>query len=691
MRNLGLLWLLLCMFLGLGLHAQEVGMDSVPYKIGTYDIKKQIKVTAVAAKLSVNPQIIVKLNKLRNVNQDLVPGQRIKIPVYPKGYKYTPETVVVHKTPELDSAAIKLLYGEEAKKTEEPVILPALTTEEATNRLALVDVMMEMNEAMLQGIQASIDTLNIPESDKPVDEKNIQALLQKMKRARDKVLLMPYLEHIQDSLTQEMVQLKNERVILNKILAPESVAKAQNDSVTAVLDTSVVAQLTPEDTVSEETKQMEALAIKDDVAKDDNKKIEVKRNEKRKNKFKEYFPMDTVIIYDLGPTISSAKTKTAVNQNPETDVNQKRKGKWDTARAENPIIDSLSLAHLQKPLVVPADTGMVMKIQIPNTHDSVVIKSIKVQKAPKDTVASKPVNVFVDSTAGNKDSSSHVMVLTDTVANKDTVTNPLAQQALDTATVDTQAVTPVISQMDTVTKPVVKKPTQSVGDMALAAADSIKHIKAEFFYRRAQKAIGEKNFRNAEQYLKKAVELYPRHFNAWFAMAEMDDLFGSQGLALKEYKICASIDSTQPKLFYNMGSLYQKMKRKSEAYKEYEKALSLNPEYVLALMAQAEILTDWKQYDAATYNYDKVINLNRTYHYAYKARGQVKLMNREFASAIDDFTRFLIFEETDPSAYYYRGLAKIGNNELMEGCLDLSKAADMGYVAAQKAIKKTCE
>jgi len=34
---------------------------------------------------------------------------------------------------------------------------------------------------------------------------------------------------------------------------------------------------------------------------------------------------------------------------------------------------------------------------------------------------------------------------------------------------------------------------------------------------------------------------------------------------------------------------------------------------------------------------------------------------------------------------------KIGNNELLEGCLDLSKSAEMGYDAAEKAIKKSCE
>lgn len=108
-------------------------------------------------------------------------------------------------------------------------------------------------------------------------------------------------------------------------------------------------------------------------------------------------------------------------------------------------------------------------------------------------------------------------------------------------------------------------------------------------------------------------------------------------------------------------------------------------------MGRASIYNDWKKYDAAISDYDRVLQINKSYHYAYKARGMVKQLNKRFSEAVDDFTRYLIFEETDPSAYYYRGLAKIGNNELLDGCLDLSKSAEMGYEAAEKAIKKSCE
>ncbi len=83
-----------------------------------------------------------------------------------------------------------------------------------------------------------------------------------------------------------------------------------------------------------------------------------------------------------------------------------------------------------------------------------------------------------------------------------------------------------------------------------------------------------------------------------------------------------------------MGNVYQKMKkRKTDAYKAFDKAIELNPEFILALMARA-ILTDWKNYDAAIYDYDRVVQLNRTYHFAYKARGQVKLLSKDFTNAM---------------------------------------------------------
>jgi tetratricopeptide (TPR) repeat protein len=226
---------------------------------------------------------------------------------------------------------------------------------------------------------------------------------------------------------------------------------------------------------------------------------------------------------------------------------------------------------------------------------------------------------------------------------------------------------------------------------SITSADSIKHIKAEFFLKRGQKAESERDFKNAEKYFKKSIELFNDYFDAWYALASFENDHGSLQRALKDYKTCAKIDSTIPKLYNNMGDLYLQLKQKTEAFDAYSKAILLKRKDIPSLMARANILTDWKRYTEALADYDMVLKLDRLYHYAYKARGKVKFLTKAFDEAVDDFTRFLIFEETDPSAYFYRGLAKIGNDELLDGCLDLSTSAGMGYSAAEKAIKKSCK
>ena len=221
--------------------------------------------------------------------------------------------------------------------------------------------------------------------------------------------------------------------------------------------------------------------------------------------------------------------------------------------------------------------------------------------------------------------------------------------------------------------------------------DTIQNIKSQFFLKRAQKAIADKKNKLAEEYLNKSIELWNNNYEAWLTLADQESLFGSPAKALKQYQECARIDSSKPELSYKIASLYLQSKKKTEALQYFTKTIQLDPKYTIAYMGRASIYTDFKKYDAAIADYDKALQINKNYHYAYKARGMVKQLNKQFSEAVDDFTRYLFFEESDPSAYFYRGLAKIGNNELLEGCLDLSKSAEMGYAAAEKAIKRSCE
>lgn len=713
--------------------AQKAVADSIPYKVGKYDIKKQEKVFVTAERLGVNPDIIIKLNKLRNVNQDLVAGQRIKIPVYPKGYKYEVEKVVIHREAQLDSAKMALLYADDAAEFNSPIPGQFFDPDEDKTRLLMIDASLELNEAMMQGLQASFDTLNVID-DAAVDEKNIAAMLRKMKRSRDKVLLTPYLENIRDSLTREIVVLKEEKQAIEMRLNPPAPPVVKEDTVVSGGDTIVYTTKIYADNRPTE-KTIAAVIVKDDVAtKITTTKVERKKNEKKNKKYTdrankekkntEHFTRDTIIIYDLPSRVKPLKP--APERNPHrftqttahldttslAEVVTPKKGQWDTARAIDPLKPKghfWDTAHAVNPVdskkTLGRDSIVSIKVKIPNTNDSIVIRPIIKQKPvvvspqKKDTVL--VVQKVIPTEKENPEHGEVVEMKDSILVGKDTFAFVLAEEKLplkkDTFValknkIIEEEILPKNKEKEAEKKQETKKETSRLSTLEVAESiDSVKKIKAEFFLKRSQRALREKNFHNAEEYLKKSIELYPKYFDAWFALAEMDDFYGSQQQALKEYATCFSIDSTKPQLYINLGNLYTKMKRKSDAYNAFNRVINLDKNNIAALMSRAAILYDWHKYNEAISDYDHVVQIDRSYHFAYKARGQVLLLNRNFKAAIDDFTRFLIFEETDPSAYYYRGLAKLGNNELLDGCLDLSTSASMGYIAAEKAIKKSCQ
>lgn len=631
--------------------------DTIPYKIGYYEVKKQLKIVELAQKLKVDPEIILKLNRLRSIQRDLVTGLRIKIPIYAKGYKYEPATIIISDKvnakqvfPKIDSLAQatgmqpkkekknafepengksridsiraeqqkieKIRASEEKRKTYEPEI--------DKNNLMLAEATLELNEAMLAGIKASLDTLSKPDPE-IINKNDVKEILQRMKRARDRKELKPYLEYMNDSLTLDCNKLRIQKEDILSRLTPYYEFKRLEDSTKAVkqkpeLESSAASASISAKTLKKNNKKTVPISVSEKDSTTGKKPVPSEKNNPKQKEIHLATLHDTILVYDLEKSVAfkpapeknhkpnSFMIKPDTVQNPanktvtQKQIAFKKETMWDTARA---VIDS----------------ALVFKS---------TLKEIANQKQS-------------------------TKIITDSIV--------LALSSSKKTIVTTQ-----------------KK-----------EIDTIQNIKSQFFLRRAQKAIVEKKMKLAEEYLLKSVELWNDNYDAWMTLADHDASFGSPVKALKEYQECVRIDSTKPKLFYKIGSLYLRSKKKTEAVQCFNKTISIDSDYILAYMDRASIFSDWKKYDEAIRDFDKVLQINKSYHYAYKARGMVKQLNKRFSEAVDDFTRYLIFEETDPSAYFYRGLAKIGNKELLEGCLDLSKSAEMGYDAAEKAIKKSCE
>ena len=438
------------------------------------------------------------------------------------------------------------------------------------DRLLLIEATIELNEVLLLGIKASLDSLNV--EDENTDPKNAQAEVHKLQRLRDKVLLTPEFLHMQDSLTTDITILKKQKSeIETSLLASIQKPTAKNKTQPVALN---------------ETKKGTSPGKNDDVA------TKTKREEKRHSKLQSV--SDTLIVSDV--------YKPGANNNELTPSASK------TKKNEK--------GHAQ---VMAPDNVVVLK-------DSSLNPLI-----PEKPIYTLAVALPEDTTLLNLKASE--------------------QQYFD---------------------------------------DSINIIRAEYFLTRARKSINEKNYKQAEDYLKKALAQQSDYYDARLARAELEVLTGQNEKALADYKLCLNDRYPNAKILYNIGEVLLSLKKNGEAASYFERSLKMDSNFVPAMIVRAGFLSEHRQYTEAIAIYNRVLILNVSYHIAYKGRGIAEFGKKEYTAAIGDLTRYLIFKENDAETYYYRGLARVEREETANACLDFNAALHLGYNAAKNAIDKNC-
>jgi tetratricopeptide (TPR) repeat protein len=95
-------------------------------------------------------------------------------------------------------------------------------------------------------------------------------------------------------------------------------------------------------------------------------------------------------------------------------------------------------------------------------------------------------------------------------------------------------------------------------------------------------------------------------------------------------------------------------------------------------------------YEAVIHDLDKVLNLDREFSFAWYNRGFVNGRMGNYRAAIDDFSKAIALRNDFAEAYYNRGLMCILLSENHQGCLDLSRAGELGITDAYKVMKRYC-
>ena len=141
--------------------------------------------------------------------------------------------------------------------------------------------------------------------------------------------------------------------------------------------------------------------------------------------------------------------------------------------------------------------------------------------------------------------------------------------------------------------------------------------------------------------------------------------------------------------YYNRGHSKADLKDYRGAIADYSKAIELKPDYAEAYNNRGYSRADLEDYRGAIADFSKAIELKPD-ALAFLNRGHAKSRLEDYTGAIADFSKAIELKPDYADAYNNRGLIKILLNQMDSGCLDLSKAGELGHPTAYDTIKEYC-
>ena len=94
------------------------------------------------------------------------------------------------------------------------------------------------------------------------------------------------------------------------------------------------------------------------------------------------------------------------------------------------------------------------------------------------------------------------------------------------------------------------------------------------------------------------------------------------------------------------------------------------------------------EYEMVLRDYEKVIESAPRFIYVYYNRGNLRCSQQDYRGAIADYTEAIRLRPDFGDAYYNRGLVYLKQGDTVKGTADLSKAGELGVVAAYNFLKR---
>ena len=160
--------------------------------------------------------------------------------------------------------------------------------------------------------------------------------------------------------------------------------------------------------------------------------------------------------------------------------------------------------------------------------------------------------------------------------------------------------------------------------------------------------------------------------------------------ALLNLNKALEVDPNYAPAYFLRGNIKDNFDDRHGAMKDYNTAIEKNPKFADAFFARGNVKMKLQDYYGAIADFTSCISFNENNIEAYFNRGKAKQFLQAYEDAINDCTKIIQIHPKNVDAYFMRGVLRIEFGDLKNGCLDLSKAGELGDLKAYEMIKEKC-
>ncbi len=160
--------------------------------------------------------------------------------------------------------------------------------------------------------------------------------------------------------------------------------------------------------------------------------------------------------------------------------------------------------------------------------------------------------------------------------------------------------------------------------------------------------------------------------------------------ALLNINKALEMDPNHSPAYFLRGNIKDNFEDRHGAMKDYNLAIEKNAKFADAFFARGNVKMKLQDYYGAISDFTSCINMNENNIEAYFNRGRAKQFLQAYEDAINDCSKIIQINPKNVDAYFMRGILRIEFGDVKNGCLDLSKAGELGDLKAYEVIKEKC-